>query len=120
MPDWLVILSLLATAGASIFGARYAGRSSVKVKQLDVDGQAYVRADQITQGLIKRLEEQITHMIAARAADSLRIDRIEAEVREVREHNNALTRYCYRLIDLLRTVGHGDKIPTPPPHGIHL
>jgi hypothetical protein len=111
-PIW-ALLGIALTVTGSILGARYAGKSSVKVKELDVDGQAYLRAEGITTGLIETLRKQIEDL-------NKRLDDVEGEVREVRDHNNALIRYCYRLIDILRTVGHGDKIPTPPPNGIHL
>ena len=117
---WLTLTGIFITAVLSYAAARYAGKSSVKVKELDVDGQAYIRAEGITQGLIETLRKQIEDLQQDRASDLARIEKVELEVREVREHNNALTRYCYRLIDILRGVGHGDKIPTPPPHGIHL
>lgn len=113
MDGWMILLSGLGTAVVSILGARIAGRASVKVKELDVDGQAYIRAQGINEEIVTALREQIKDL-------SDRLGSVEREVREVREHNNALTRYCYRLIDILRTLGHGDKIPTPPPTGIHL
>jgi len=110
---WQAILLAVITVSGSVFAARYAGKSSVKVKELDVDGQAYIRAEGITTGLIETLRKQIEDL-------NKRLDDVEGEVREVRDHNNALIRYAYRLIDILRGVGHGDKIPTPPPNGIHL
>lgn len=113
MDGWMILLSGLGTAVVSILGARIAGRASVKVKELDVDGQAYIRAQGINEEIVTALREQIKDL-------SDRLGSVEREVREVREHNNALTRYCYRLIDILRSLGHGDKIPTPPPTGIHL
>ena len=117
---WMTLTGIFITAVLSYAAARYAGKSSVKVKELDVDGQAYIRAEGITQGLIETLRKQIEDLQQDRASDLARIEKVELEVREVRDHNNALIRYCYRLVDILRAVGHGDKIPTPPPHGIHL
>jgi len=117
---WITLTGIFITAVLSYAAARYAGKSSVKVKELDVDGQAYIRAEGITQGLIETLRKQIEDLQQDRASDLARIEKVELEVREVRDHNNALIRYCYRLVDILRTVGHGDKIPTPPPTGIHL
>jgi len=117
---WMTLTGIFITAVLSYAAARYAGKSSVKVKELDVDGQAYIRAEGITQGLIETLRKQIEDLQQDRASDLARIEKVELEVREVRDHNNALISYCYRLVDIHRTVGHGDKIPTPPPAGIHL
>jgi hypothetical protein len=117
---WIGVIGILITVAGSYGAARYAGKSSVKVKELDVDGQAYIRAEGITQGLIETLRKQIEDLQLDRASDLARIEKIELEVREVRTHNNALIAYCYRLIEILRRHGHGDEIPTPPPTGIHL
>ena len=117
---WMTLVGIFVTAILSYAAARYAGKASVKVKELDVAGQAYTQAEGITKGLIETLRKQIEDLQHDRASDLERIENIEREVREVRDHNNALIRYCYRLVDLLRSVGHGDKIPTPPPTGIHL
>lgn len=113
MEPWLIFVVGILTVAGSVAGARYAGRASVKVKELDVDGQAYLRAQGINAEIVEALREQIRGLTD-------RLDSVEREVREVREHNNALTRYCYRLIDILRSMGHGDKIPNPPPVGINL
>lgn len=113
MEGWMIFLAALATVAGSYGAARYAGRASVKVKELDVEGQAYQRAQGINEEIVTALRQQIADLNG-------RLDSVEREVKEVREHNNALTRYCYRLIDIIRGLGHGDKIPTPPPIGIHL
>jgi len=113
MEGWMIFLAGLATVAGSYGAARYAGRATVKVKELDVEGQAYIRAQGINAEIVEALRSQIADL-------SSRLGSVEREVKEVREHNNALTRYCYRLIDLLRSLGHGDKIPIPPPTGIHL
>ena len=113
LEPWQGLLGIFITGLLSYAAARYAGKSSVKVKELDVDGQAYLRAQGINNEIVEALREQIRDLNG-------RLDDVEKEVREVRDHNNALIRYAYRLIDILRSVGHGDKIPTPPPNGIHL
>lgn len=113
MDGWLIFLAGLATVAGSILGARYAGRATIKVKELDVDGQAYVRAQGINAEIVEALRAQIHGLTE-------RLDSVEKEVKEVRGHNNELIRAYYRLVDILRSLGHGDKIPTPPPTGIHL
>lgn len=113
MDGWLIFLAGLATVAGSILGARYAGRATVKVKELDVDGQAYIRAQGINAEIVEALRGQIKGLTE-------RLDSVEKEVKEVRGHNNELIRAYYRLVDILRGLGHGDKIPMPPPTGIQL
>lgn len=110
---WMGVVGILITVAGSYGAARYAGKSSVKVKELDVESQAYVRAQGINTEIVEALRKQIMDL-------SERLGSVEREVKEVRDHNNALIRYCYRLVDILRAVGHGEKIPTPPPSGIHI
>jgi hypothetical protein len=121
MPEWFpqVASSLLAFASAVTVG--------VMVYKSTRKGDATTavlteRRDTIADrdSLINQLQEDITSLKTDMASQKVETTELRSEVREVREHNNALTRYCYRLIDILRTVGHGDKIPTPPPTGIHL
>ena len=45
---------------------------------------------------------------------------LRQEVQAVRDHNNALINFCYRLLAIIRRHGHEDEIPLPPPTGIHL
>lgn len=113
MEPWLIFAAGIITVAGSYGAARYAGRAAVKVKELDVDGQAYIRAQGINAEIVEALREQIKDL-------NDRLGSVEKEVKEVRDHNNALIRYCYRLIDILRSVGHGDQVPTPPPSGIHI
>ncbi|AYN58645.1 hypothetical protein QEO74_gp46 [Arthrobacter phage Nandita] len=128
---WMGVIGILITVAGSYGAARYAGKSSVKVKELDVDGQAYIRAQGINTEIVEALRQQIKDIEEDRKSDKaeyqeqlakrdVRLDAVEREVREVRTHNNALIAYCYRLIEILRRHGHGHEIPTPPPPGIHL
>lgn len=113
MEPWLIFVASVVTVAGSYGAARYAGRATVKVKELDVDGQAYLRAQGINAEIVEALREQIRDL-------NERLNSVEQEVREVRDQNGALVRYCYRLIDIIRSLGHDDRIPTPPPAGIHI
>ena len=73
---WMTLTGIFITAVLSYAAARYAGKSSVKVKELDVDGQAYIRAEGITQGLIETLRKQIEDLQQDRASDLARIKRL--------------------------------------------
>jgi hypothetical protein len=89
------------------------GRAAVKVKELDVEGQAYQRAQGINAEIVEALRDQIKDLNG-------RLDSMEKEVKEVRDHNNALITFAYRLISLARKYGYEEEIPSPAPHGIHV
>lgn len=56
---WQGVLLALITVGGSIMAARYAGKSSVKVKELDVDAAAYERAEKINVAAFSRIESEV-------------------------------------------------------------
>lgn len=132
MDTWIVnTLVALGTIAASIAAAKYAAGASVKVKELDVAGQAYQQAQGINADIVKALQTRIKDLEndrkndKAETADELakrdtRLDAVEKELREVRDHNNALTTFAYRLIALARKHGYESEIPTPAPRGIHI
>jgi len=136
---WVAIVVGIISAIGIIAAAIYAGRSSVRVKQLDVDGQAYLRAKEITGGLIDQLREQLDDMQADRAADKLsraadkleyaeqlkvrdeRLDRLEKQFRVVSHHNESLTTFIYLVIAILRRHGLLDEIKAHEvPDGIRI
>jgi len=121
MPDWLPLL------GPSLISFGAAVTVGVMVYKSTRKGDATTatlteRRDTIADrdSLINQLQEDISGLKTDMASQKVETAELRSEVREVREHNIALIRYAYRLIDILRSVGHGDKIPTPPPNGIHL
>lgn len=128
---WQGVVLALVAAAASLGGSWLAGRSSVRVKKIDVEGQAYLRAEGITAGLLTTLQNELSTVKEERKADKKeheeelakrdeRLDRIEKEVAAVRDHNNALISFAYRLIALARKHGYDNEIPKPTPAGIHL
>lgn len=60
MDPWLVFAGVVITVGGSVFGARYASRASVQVKEIDVDAAAYERADKINAAAFQRLEAEVS------------------------------------------------------------
>ena len=54
-----VLIGIVSTIGV-IYAARFAGKSSVKVKSLDIDAAAYERADKINSAAFQRLEGEVT------------------------------------------------------------
>jgi hypothetical protein len=129
---WQAILIAIITIAGSITAAVFAGKSSVKVKQLDVDGQAYLRAEGITAGLIKQLTEQITRVENAREDDKKehqeelakrdeRLDAFEKKLRALGDHNQALTTFVYIMVAILRRHGLiGEINPQDVPDGIRI
>lgn len=107
-----IVLALITVAG-SLGVAYYSSKSSVRVKQLDVDGQAYLRAEGITAGLIEQLTKQVDRVEKAREEDKKehedelakrdkRLDSIEEKLRDVINRNHALTTFIYVLVAILR------------------
>jgi hypothetical protein len=112
--------------------ARYAGKSSVKVKELDVDGQAYLRAEGITAGLIEQLRKQLDDLQQDRLDDKAehkeelakrdeRLDAFEKKLRALGDHNQALTTFVYVVLAILRRHGLiGEINPQDVPDGIRI
>lgn len=132
MDPWVInTLVALGTVAASVGGAKYAAGASVKVKELDVAGQAYQQAQGINADIVKALQDRIKDLEDVRREDKaeheaelakrdVRLDTLEREFREVRDHNNALIAFAYKLIALARKHGYEGEIPTPAPRGIHI
>lgn len=59
---WQGIVLAIISAGGVGFAARFAGKSSVKVKELDVDAAAYERAERINTAAFTRLEGDISDL----------------------------------------------------------
>ena len=54
----LIIVAVITIVGSAL-AAKIAGKSSIKVKELDVDAQAYLNAQVITDGLINNLRTEL-------------------------------------------------------------
>jgi hypothetical protein len=118
---WLLFLGGLATVIGSTLASRYAGRASVKAKELDVESLAYQRADGLNEGIFKRLNDEIASLRTDRDADRQRIANVEAEVKEVRNYNNQLITFIYKMIAIFRRHELLSEIdPKDVPDGIHL
>ena len=129
---WQAVLIAIITVVGSVLAARYAGKSSVKVKELDVDGQAYLRAEGITANLINQLTESIKRIEQERADDKqehkdelakrdARLDEFEEKLREVSNRNHVLTTFIYVLVAILRRHGLIEEInPQDVPDGIRV
>lgn len=57
--DVLFIIGAILTVLGSLGAAKLSGRSAQKVKELDVDAQAYLNAQTITDGLINNLRTEL-------------------------------------------------------------
>lgn len=82
---WQAVLLAVITVTGSIMAARYAGKSSVKVKELDVDAAAYERAERINTAAFLRLEGDVTDL---RARSTLQ----DAEIVKLRDGMDKVTR----------------------------
>jgi hypothetical protein len=82
---WQAILVAIITVAGSGAAARYAGRSSVKVKELDVDAAAYERAERINSAAFLRMEGDISDL---RTRSTLQ----DAELTKLRDGMDKVTR----------------------------
>lgn len=82
---WQAILVAVITGIPIYYGARFAGRSSVKVKELDVDAAAYERAERINAAAFLRLEGDVTDL---RARSTMQ----DAELVKLRDGMDKVTR----------------------------
>jgi hypothetical protein len=129
---WQVAIAALITVCGSVLAARYAGKSSVKVKQLDVDGQAYLRAEGITANLIKQLTETVERVQQDREDDKreyeaelakrdLRLDAFEKQLQQVSNRNRVLETFVYIMLAILRRHDLiGEINPQDVPDGIRV
>lgn len=129
---WQALLIALITLVGSLYMARSAAKSSVRVKELDVDGQAYLRAEGITANLIKKLEDSIVRIEKARDDDNAehqkelakrdeRLDAFEKKLRTLGDHNQALTTFVYVVLAILRRHNLiGEINPQDVPDGIRI
>jgi exonuclease VII small subunit len=130
--QWQAIILGCITLAGSVYGAYRAGKTTVKVKELDVDGKAFERAEQIYAGAIGTLQKQYSDLDTARKEDNVahalelakrdeRLERVEKEVNKVRDQNNALVTFVYKMLAILRTHNLTDEInPLDVPDGIHI
>ena len=70
----LILLGVIVTASASYGAARFAGRSAVKVKEIDVDALAYERAEKINSTAFARLEKEVEDLKQGRKDDRKEFD----------------------------------------------
>ena len=129
---WQALLIALITLVGSLYMARSAAKSSVRVKELDVDGQAYLRAEGITANLIKKLEDSIVRIEKARDDDNAehqkelakrdeRLDAFEKKLRTLGDLNQALTTFVYVVLAILRRHNLiGEINPQDVPDGIRI
>lgn len=132
MEPWLAITLGLITLAGSAYGAYRAGKTSVRVKEIEVDGQAYTRAEQIYAGAIGTLQQQYKDLEAQRKSDRAehaeelkkrdeRLDTVEKEVKKVRDQNNALVTFVYKMLAILRSHNLTHELnPLDVPEGIHV
>lgn len=127
----LIAVAFLSLVGV-LYGAYRAGKTTVKVKEMDVDGLAFERAEKIYEGAILTLQKQYADLVTSRASDNAahaleltkrdtRLDLVEKEVRSVRDQNNALVTFTYKMLAILRRHNLTDQInPLDVPDGIHI
>jgi hypothetical protein len=130
--QWQGIILAGITLIGTLYAAYRAGKTTVKVKELDVDGQAFDRAKGIYSDAIATLQKQYADLEKQRTDDKAehaselgklgeRMERIQREVDKVRDQNNALVTFVYKMLAILRSHNLTDEInPHDVPDGIHI
>jgi predicted nuclease with TOPRIM domain len=103
--DIVLILCGIITIIGSAVAARISGRSAEKVKELDVDAQAYLNAQVITDGLINNLRTELgrAQTQIGELQDTIRNERNEKAKLEQQLHS--LQETVQRMNDRLREAG---------------
>ena len=103
--DIVLILCGLITIIGSAVAARISGRSAEKVKELDVDAQAYLNAQVITDGLINNLRTELgrAQTQIGELQETLKSERNQKE--ELREQLRSLEATVTRMNERLREAG---------------
>ncbi|RJU01971.1 hypothetical protein D6T65_04955 [Arthrobacter frigidicola] len=78
MDWWIGIIIALITGAVSVIGVRYTSKSTVKVKELEVDASAYDRAERIYNSALSRLDSDIQDLRTRSTAQ-------EAEITKLRD-----------------------------------
>lgn len=97
---------------STLFGKKARGPQDEATERRDTIAERDSLIDSFKED-IKALKEDVKAQKAETAT-------LRQEVQAVRDHNNALINFCYRLLAIIRRHGHEDEIPLPPPNGIHL
>lgn len=123
--DIVLILCGIITIIGSAVAARISGRSAEKVKELDVDAQAYLNAQTITDGLINNLRTELgrAQVQIGELQETLTSERNQKE--QLREQLRSLEATVARMNERLREAGlqplttyhHHDtgQLPKQPP-----
>ncbi|WP_104164655.1 hypothetical protein [Arthrobacter sp. SX1312] len=116
----LTVLGTLITSAGLVAVAWFTYRSTRK--RDSVTERLTERRDTIADrdSMIAGLRSDVTELRTEMNAQKDEVSKLRTEVGLVRDHNNALITYCYKLIAVIRGNGLADEIPTPPPNGIHI
>jgi len=113
------LIAAVSALGVALIGA-FNSLFSKKVRAPEDDLAA--RRDTIAErdSLIDSFKDDIKALKEDVKSQKAETAQLRQEIREVRDHNNALITFCYRLVAIIRRHGHESEIPHPPPTGIHL
>lgn len=114
--------SLIAALGALGVASIGAINTLTSKKIKAPEDKASERRDTIAErdALIDSFKEDILVLKEDVKAQKAETATLRQEVQAVRDHNNALINFCYRLLAIIRRHGHEDEVPLPPPTGIHI
>lgn len=123
MPDnnLIILLAAVVTAVAAVVGSFLVYRATRK-RDKTTDALTE-RRDTIADrdALIDTLQEDIKTLKTDMQAQKSETAELRVEVREVRNHNNALVSFIYKMLAIFRRHGITEEIdPRDVPDGIHI
>lgn len=101
---WLTIAGIVITALFSYLAARYAGRSSVRVKEVEVDAAAYERAEAINVKAFTRLETEVKEQ-------GKKLEELRSDLNQITQVFRISMAYIERFLLWARD---GSNLPIPP------
>lgn len=110
---WLTVVGVIIAALASYGAARYAGKASVKVKEIDVDAAAYARAQVINNAAFERLDKEITALQKSHANQGTEIRQLRTDLDHVTKTFRISMNFIERFL-LWARDGSKPPIPTIP------
>jgi hypothetical protein len=109
--EWLILAGGLITVIGSYGAARYAGRSSVKVKEIDIEAGAYERVKKINDAAFERLEKDISDLSKKVGEQGAQISALLTDNRRSKRIIEAFANY---VEEVLLWDDSGGKPPRPP------
>jgi len=110
MPDWSTVLTVVGSLIVAFFaykGVRYAAQQSTRAAARTADVTSRQVDVSEWEAILKALREEVARL-------SVRLGKVEEELKTSRENTHQLLAYTRSLIAILYRIAPQQPIPTPP------